>query len=166
MVELNIRVFTVKRHSCIELVAIWIAASTAVTSAVSCQRYGLSSALDPPGFLVLAETGAREFGVSDSDTLVERAVRDVPGLVRASADSVSARLGYGAACTRFFEREGLYVALLITTCDSGQLVEDGEGLAAFRYDGVGVGRVFGFPTADHYHIIFPPSRARRSARDP
>lgn len=155
-----------KRHSWVELVAIWLAASTAVTSASSCQRYGVSSALETQGYLVLAETGAREFGVSASDTLVERGVRDVSGLVRASADSVSARLGYRAACTRYFEREGLYVALLITSCNPGQVVEDGEGLAAFRHDGVGVGRVFGFPTADHYHVVFPPSRARRSSRDP
>jgi hypothetical protein len=97
------------------------------------------------GYLILGPVGARAYGYSPNDSLVELASRQVPSAVVEAALGTAVRIGYDPNCNRFFGRARRYIAVMRFRCiETPNLrYRDGISVGAFTGDGRSIGEFFG-----------------------
>src|SRR5688572_8825918 len=113
---------------------------------------------DDFGSLVIATRAAGEFGLVSGDTLVEVHADDVPTAVLSASSEFASRRRYDARCSRYFHKDAQFVVLFSVGCIQGEVWEDGQGLAAYRRDGLQVGTAIPYVSAEDYSAVVPTVR--------
>lgn len=112
------------------------------------------------GFIVVGQASAQAFGLTSGDTLPEDPDRVVPEDVRDAATSQSILIGYAPKCARYFRAGMVYVVLLKSRCRQGEVIDDGEALAAYTQRGELVGEPMLSLSLDAYSTLSPGERPR------
>lgn len=110
------------------------------------------------GFIVVGPASAHSFGLTSGDTLPEDPDRVVPEDVRDAATNLSIRIGYAPQCTRYFRAGMVYVVLLKSSCRQGEVIDDGEAIAAYNQRGELVGEPMLSLSLDAYRTLSPGER--------
>ena len=140
-------------------VAVAVGASLVAFGLCSCghMRARQAMALIPPGSLVVGPSAASSFGLHAGDTLPEIPVGSVPSAVVLAAERQAKDYNFAPGCTRFFTAAQRVLVLLVKSCASSEVLEDGQGMAVYEPSGAAVGRATPW-LSDHYTDLRPPFR--------
>jgi hypothetical protein len=128
---------------------------------LACARTPTDSAAVPPqnryGYIVVDSSATKQYGFGRGDTLIEIPSADAPAPIIEAAQSQASSEGFDTRCTRYFERDQVFLVLFVATCDQQSTVEDGTAIAVMKRTGEPVGATAWW-LSGFYTAIWPSVR--------
>lgn len=110
------------------------------------------------GYIVLGPRSSAAFHLRAGDTLPEIHADQLPSRVSEAAIKAAVGHRFNPACSRYFDAGTAYVLLFRSSCRSGEVIEDGEGLSALTRGGESIAGTFPSLTNDDYTDLNPSER--------